>query len=289
MKRILTMAALLAVLFCSCQSTGGQPFYPDFFVFQDAFMDTKDLNEPQIAQLVKGLGYDGMELMNPNAVYTFLPHLKNSELNVYAIYLKVDLDADNPYDQRFDEILNLINGGITTIWIHIHSSKHENSAESGDARCIEIIRDMADKASTHHVRLALYPHTNFWLEKLGDAVRLTKKIDRENVGAVFNLCHYLKADDKDQLVPNLEAAIPYLSLVSINGADDGDTHKMGWDRLIQPLGEGTFDVLPILQVLKDNGYKGNIGLQCYNIKQRPEVHLATSMAAWKAYLKVLNP
>lgn len=52
--------------------------------------------------------------------------------------------------------------------------------------------------------------------------------------------------------------MPYLFLVSINGADEGNTHKIGWDRLIQPLGEGNYDVLNVLRILKDLGYKNPI-------------------------------
>ena len=31
------------------------------------------------------------------------------------------------------------------------------------------------------------------VEKFGDAIRIARKIDRPNVGVMFNLCHYLKA------------------------------------------------------------------------------------------------
>jgi hypothetical protein len=77
--------------------------------------------------------------------------------------------------------------------------------------------------------------------------------------------------------------LPYLFMVSINGADSGETQKMGWDQLIQPLGEGTFDTYALVKFLKGNGYDGKFGLQCYNIKQACEVALTQSMDTWRAY------
>ena len=81
----------------------------------------------------------------------------------------------------------------------------------------------------------------------------------------------------------LKEAVPYLYMISIHGLDGGDTKSMNWDRLIQPLGEGSFDTYPIVKIAKDNGYDGLFGLQCYNIKQDAKVALTKSMETWRAY------
>jgi sugar phosphate isomerase/epimerase len=60
---------------------------------------------------------------------------------------------------------------------------------------------------------------------------------------------------------------------------------MNWDKLIRPLGEGTFDTYKLVKLAKDNGYKGLFGLQCYNIRQDCEVALTTSINTWNAYKK----
>ena len=52
--------------------------------------------------------------------------------------------------------------------------------------------------------------------------------------------------------------------MSINGADR-DAAGTGWDRLIQPLGSGTYDMLPLLRKLAKLGYAGPIGLQGYGL------------------------
>ena len=72
-------------------------------------------------------------------------------------------------------------------------------------------------------------------------------------------------------------------MVSLNGADSGDTQNMGWDQLIQPLGEGSFDTYELVRYLKDQGYNGKFGLQCYNIQLDCETALSKSMNTWKSY------
>jgi sugar phosphate isomerase/epimerase len=99
------------------------------------------------------------------------------------------------------------------------------------------------------------------------------------VGVTFNLCHELKAGNGARIDELLEKAASRLFFVSINGAEhDGD-----WDRLIQPLGEGAFDVYGVLRKLQSLGYAGPVGLQCYNVKGDTRGNLAKSMATWKSY------
>jgi len=138
------------------------------------------------------------------------------------------------------------------------------------------------------MKLAFYPHANFWVEKVADGIRLAEKINRDNVGTVFNLCHFLKKDDPSKLEERLEQAFPHLFLVSINGADNGDTNIMGWERLIQPLGKGDYDVYHVLKLLKEKGYSNPVGLQCYNIPGKPEDFLKYSVKTWKKYIRKIN-
>ena len=77
--------------------------------------------------------------------------------------------------------------------------------------------------------------------------------------------------------------IPKLFAVSISGADRGETQNMDWDQLIRPLGEGTFDVYRVVEILADKGYKGPIGIQCWELKGNPEVFLTKSSDTWKLF------
>jgi sugar phosphate isomerase/epimerase len=106
------------------------------------------------------------------------------------------------------------------------------------------------------------------------------KVDRPNVGVMFNLCHWLRVDPSRDYRPLLKRALPRLWAVSINGADVRD-EKPGWDRYIQPLDRGDFEVAGLLAELKSLGYRGPVGLQCYGIGGDVREHLERSMTAWR--------
>jgi sugar phosphate isomerase/epimerase len=112
-------------------------------------------------------------------------------------------------------------------------------------------------------------------------------VNRPNVGVMFNVCHWLRVDKSREYAPLLKKAMPRLWAISINGADNFD-EKAGWDRLIQPLDSGDFDMGKFLKTLKELGYKGPIGLQCYGIGGDAREHLARSMGAWKKLSQNLN-
>jgi sugar phosphate isomerase/epimerase len=161
------------------------------------------------------------------------------------------------------------------------------SDPSVDPHAVEILREMSDLARDSGSQLLLYPHLGSWIERIEDSIRVAEKVDRPNVGVMFNLCHWLRVDKQRDYKPLLKRAMPRLWAVSINGADEFDP-KPDWQRYIQPLGQGSFDVGTLLKTLKELGYKGPIGLQCFGIGGDTREHLARSMEAWRELSKNLK-
>jgi sugar phosphate isomerase/epimerase len=279
---------IITCLFFVIGTIHAQEFYPPFFVFEDGLWNAKSDSPDYWSDLVKETGFDGMELIGLDRVDKILPELKRNDLELFTLYIKIEIDKDQPYDPNLKEYIKKLHDTGLHLWVHVHSISYPCSDSSGDEKCVKIISELADYASNYGVKIAFYPHTDFWVEKVSDGLRLAEKIDKPNVGVVFNLCHFLKRDQPHKLKHTLTIALPHLFLVSINGADKGETSEMTWDRLIQPLGSGSYDVLNVLHILKDLGYNNPVGLQCYNIKGKPEVFLKQSMETWKKYLKQLN-
>lgn len=146
--------------------------------------------------------------------------------------------------------------------------------------------EIANKAKEACLGVVLYPHANFHIERLDHALRIAKATGCDNVGVAFNLCHFLKVQPKDALGTALEAAKPLLWSVSICGVDTDGTD---WSTLIRPLDEGTFDQAALLRCLRGIGFKGPLGLQCFNIKIDPKQNLARSMNAWTKHLASSQP
>jgi len=68
----------------------------------------------------------------------------------------------------------------------------------------------------------------------------------------------------------------------IAALETGETKSMGWDKLIQPLGKGSYDVRELLRFLRDFDYKGPIGVIGFGIEQPARQHLKQSTSFWKA-------
>ena len=226
------------------------------------------------------LGYDGMAHLWLKGVPERLKTLDARGLKLFQIYVRVSVaPKKRPYDPHLEEVARLLKGRDTTLGLLVSGGKP--SDPGGDARAVEVIREIAAVAQASGLRVALYPHTGDWLERVEDAVRVVQKVDRKNVGVMFNLCHWLKVDDEKNLEAVLKQALPHLFAVTINGADRGLGRRGGWDRLIRPLDGGTFDVAGFLGTLGKLGYTGPIGLQCYGLRGDAREHLQRSMKAWR--------
>jgi sugar phosphate isomerase/epimerase len=251
-----------------------------FFAMDTGTKDAKHQTFDQQAAMIKELGYAGYGPSGLGGVPEMLKAMDAHGLKLFALYVGANVDADQPaYDPKLKEVIGLLKGRGTHIWLFVQSKKLKPSDPAGDERAVQVIREIAEMAQAADLKVAMYPHTWFWLERVEDGVRLAKKIDRKNVGVTFNLCHWLKVGDENNMAMRLKEAMPHLFLVTINGAD----HEGNWDRLIQPLDRGEFDVYNFLRQLKKLGYNGPIGLQHYGIKGDAREDLQRSIDAWKKF------
>jgi sugar phosphate isomerase/epimerase len=237
------------------------------------------LTAEQQAEILADLDFSGIGYTGTENIPAMLAALDARGLKFYSTYVPINLQDKEPaYDVSLPAAIKQLKGRNAVLWVHVHGGPP--STTDLDDRAVEVLRELSVLAESSGVRVALYPHTGFYVATVADAVRLAKKVDRPNVGASFNLCHFLKLDSEKNIRRTLEEAKPYLFLVSVNGADGGDTQAMGWDRLIQPLGKGSFNVRGVLKTLKEIGYTGPVGLQCYGIRSKPREHLSESTKAW---------
>jgi sugar phosphate isomerase/epimerase len=253
--------------------------YP-FFPFCIDWHDAKKRTFEQQAVMLKELGYPGVGHIWLDKVEERLKTLDAAGLRLFQITMVVEVaPGKKPFDtNQFKEVCSLIKGRHVQFCLLLNGMK--SSDPSVDPQAVDILRDMSDLAKDSGAQLLLYPHQGSWVERIEDSIRVADKVDRPNVGVMFNLCHWLRVDKNRDYTPLLRQAMPRLWAISINGADEFDA-KPGWDRYIQPLDKGSFDVGKLLKTLKELGYKGPIGLQCYGIGGDVQEHLARSMAAWQ--------
>ncbi|MGQ9649473.1 MAG: sugar phosphate isomerase/epimerase family protein [Phycisphaerae bacterium] len=251
-----------------------------FFALDTATKDANHQSYDSQVRMLKELGYAGWGSSAKENVPEMLKALDAHGLKMFAIYVVTNVDPDQPkYDPNVREAIASLRGRDTFVWLCILGTRLTPASQEGDKRAVAIIDEIAEMAEQAGVRVALYPHVNFYLARVEDAVRLVGKVRHRNVGVTFNLCHWLKTDRQKDPDAVLRLARPHLVLVTINGADfEGE-----WDRLIQPLGRGEFDVYGLLKMLRKMGYDGPIGFQGYGIKGDVHQNLKETMNAWRAY------
>ena len=264
---------------CSVRSANTAGPTNPFFAFCMDTHDAKNRSLREQADLLKELGYDGAGHLWLENVPERIRTLDAVGLQLFQIYIRVSVapDSNQPYDPRLKEVLALLKGRDTMLAALVTGGKP--SDQGRDPRAVEVLREIADLARPFNVKLVLYPHAGDWLERVEDAIRVARKVNRPNVGIMFNLCHWLRTDKQRNYRSLLERALPNLFAVSINGADQF-ADKPGWSRYIQPLDRGSFDIQAFLRTLRQLSYTGPVGLQCYGLRGDAREHLTRSIAAW---------
>jgi len=249
-----------------------------FFAMDTGTRDAQHETVASQAAMLKELGYAGIGWTAFDQLPELLKELDARNLKLFTLYLGLNIEPDNEkFDPKFKESLPLLKGRDVILWLTVTSSAYKPSSPEGDPRAVEVIRRIADEARPYGVRIALYPHITAWLERVEDAVRVAKEVDRDNVGATFNLYHCLVKDGPKDLEARLEKAMPVLFLVTINGSSPEGS--------IETLDHGAFDLCALLKTLQKLGYTRPIGLQGYGIGGDVHENLKRSIEAWRGLCK----
>jgi len=275
------VVGLLSLFLVACAQAEERPL---FFA-----MDTAARQPPAEAALVLAeLGYDGFggSPAPAKAYATELATRKIRFVNAYHVTKFSFQDTAVPAD--LVQAIDALAGLDTTLWLGLQqvelSADVNASPTSGDAVAVPALKRALALAKAKGVKISLYPHASFWGESVETCLRVADAVDDPSLGITFNLCHWLKVEGSQRdPAPVLKAALPRLNFVTICGADTGDTRAFGWDRLIQPLGRGTYDIGAFLAKLRAAGYRGPIGFQGYGIQMDSKELLQVTVEAWKTF------
>ena len=259
---------------------------PPFFA-----MDTAARLEPaECAQVLADLGYAGLG-GRPASAKAHAAALQSKGLvffNGYHVtnfgYGQTELPAD--LAKAVDDLA----GTGSTLWLGINKVAFPAGVragpEYGDTIVVPQLKQLLAYAKPKGVKVSLYPHTGFWAAQFEVCLRVANKVDDSNLGVTFNLCHWLKVEgsERDSL-QLIKEALPRLNFITINGADTGDTQKLGWDKLIQPLGRGSYDVGAFVAKTRAAGYRGPFGFQGFGIKMDSKELLKETMEWWGKMVK----
>lgn len=246
---------------------------PELFAFDNGVGREQRWTPTRQAVVLREQGYAGIGFTGVNDLEARVAAFAAAGLRIYSVYVGLILDGGPDDGPAIRAALPLLGRSGIDVWLTLRGRPAD------DATAVRAVRDLADAAAAHGVRIVLYPHKGFFVATAEEGLRVVREVGRSNVGVTFNLAHELAAGHAARLDDVLRACGEHLFLVSINGADS----EGGWDRVIRPLDEGAVDVRGLVERVVRAGYRGPIGLQCYAIKGEPEILLARSMTAWRAW------
>jgi sugar phosphate isomerase/epimerase len=232
--------------------------------------------------LVRAAGYAGVtwDAMPAAETGRLIDAARARGLRLFAVYAGATLARDGlTWGETLPDTMRALEGTGAVVWLHVGSREFERSSPEGDAVAVPALRRLADLAANHGLRVALYPHVGDWVERVSDATRLAREAGHPALGATFNLCHSLMLGEEARLADLLAEASPHLFLVTLNGAD-AFAAGTSWERLIQTLDRGSFDLRPVLGTLRGLGYAGPVAVQGYGLKGDVADNLRRSKAAW---------
>jgi len=258
------------------ESTAERLLTRTFFVFDNGAGRDRWTPEQQAETLAR-LGYAGISYSGTDQLDERLKAFERHRLRIFNIYVGCHLDKDPMYGDDLKTAIKRLDGSGVTIWLTVQGQSDD------DVKAVQAVSEIADLAAASGLNVALYPHAGYYVANIEDALRIADKVDRKNLGVTFNLCHELKAGNEARFDALIEKAAPRLFVVSINGADRGD----GWDKLIQPLGQGAFDLDRLLRKLLALKYEGPIGLQCYQVPGDTLANLEHNIGQWRAIVAKL--
>lgn len=242
-------------------------FKPALWAFRNGVSFGSFENE---AKVLKELGYDGVGSVPIAGLADRIAAYKAQGLRVFSIYVTLG-------DPKLPAAIELLKNSGTTIELTVRLKMEPET--------IRAAQELADLAAKANLRIALYPHAGFTIATIDPALEMIRKVNRPNLGVMFNLCHYLKSEKPAELEATIERAGKHIFAASTCGAD---TDGKGWNQLIQPLDVGTFDQHRLFKTLKKIGFKGNVGIQCYAVKGDKRKNLERTMKAWREIVAAVN-
>ena len=269
MKPFLLISLLLISLFSYSQRITN-----DFFVFESVLSNDSVYNSyDKKAQLIKESGFNGIEIFELDHFNEKFKAILNLGFKPSSLYTMLNLDEPE-LDTKLIDAIKMLKGSGTIICPYLIKKKGvslHSRYKGVDKTAIHLLRKLADLANESGLQVAIYPHLNFYVERVDHAARIAKKANKNNLGLTFNLCHWLATNnlaERATLNKQIETLAPYLKMISINGANNIISSKSNiWGDYILPLGEGDFDVKGLVKyVAIDLGLNIPIGIQCYNLK-----------------------
>ena len=257
------------------------------FAMSNWFYNYKWKDPAAQIQLLADSGYDSVMLSlkdDPGRwkmLPAYLEAMKKHKIRLAGIHARFYIE-DGTYPQVIKDNLPLLKGSKALLIPSVGTrTKLKRDDPKAVAMAVKILREMSSDCRKHGLGgVAMYTHIGNWVETCDDGIRVARAVDRRNVGIMFHLHHWQATGSKD-LVGTLRRIKPYLMIVVIQGTDAGTGKAAAKHRV---LGEGSFDMVPLVRTLREMGYRGPLGTMGYTQRGDIPGKLKRGRQAWEKLL-----
>jgi len=225
-----------------------------------------------ICRLVRAAGFDSLEVSRPPFFQklittatrrTFADWARRLGLSLHGFDCWVEVD---PYRAR-EETLKGFRAAVEFAadlslgmvishdpWAHVNQDITPSACLD---TCVSFFREVADVAAQKRLKLVFEPHPDTLSMDDAWAIDFVDGIDRDNVGILYDCCHYGVGQPKT-----------YVRAIERLGKRIHHLHFSDGDRLTYalhlPLGDGELDLGAIVAALKSIGFAGTLTNDLYN-------------------------
>lgn len=254
--------------------------------------DMRRLPVKEVAALMKEIGYKSVAVSTEEPQFNErMKAFREASLRIGGVSLLWTTDGvSDSFNIPMDLVLSKVRdtGAIIMFGISV-----KDGATVTDERIVEQLSARAKEAQKAGVTLGIYPHLGMRVCRFEHGNRIAEAVDHPALGVCFVLNHYMKQSDEKDLPASVRAAKDRLVATVINGSATGNTKAMGWDRLIQHIDQGEFDLAGLLDLIcGELKFKGPVFVQCVNIQAPTRSTLEATHTAWqdlKRHCRVTRP
>lgn len=176
MRNILLMVFSLSLL--SCKSEDKQ-LDNIFYAFNNCVRTLPNAPDGFKAQanLVKDLGYDGLAGHVEDNYFELREAMDEVGLEMPEMYIGMYVvEGKVQYHEKLKEIMRDSKDRDLLVALHLHADGM--GRPDADGLFVKSIAELADFASPLNIKLAVYPHVDFYCEELSHALDLVKMINK---------------------------------------------------------------------------------------------------------------
>ena len=225
-----------------------------------------------ICRTVRGAGFDSLEVSRPPFIEKlttkgtrerFRDWAGELGLSLYGFDCWVDVLPYTANRETLDGFRDAVRfaADLDLGMIISHDPWMRDNCDRSPAEClgvnIELFRQVADMTAAEGLGLVFEPHPDTLSMDNSWAIDFVDGIDRENVGLLYDCCHYGVGQPTD-----------YVSSIATLGSRVRHVHFSDGDRrtyaLHLPLGEGELDIPAMIEALKAIEFQGTLTNDLYN-------------------------